>query len=265
MIRWESDHRLVVGETSFELAVFLKGFTGEADFALQKTRGIVERYLDLRDEFHEANVVELGIFRGGSVALLVEALSPNKMVSIDIETERVAQLDEFVAARGLTKTIVPHYGVDQSDTAAIDEIVARHFGDAPLDLVIDDASHDRDLTLASFNALFWRLRPGGLYIVEDWSAELGWERLFRSDPERYKTELELIVSTPGLSPLLLDALLSIGYDDSIVAELTVVPGLAMLRRGVGEIDSTNFDLERIRETGSILERSRSEQTDRFAG
>ena len=187
------------------------------------------------------------------------------MVSIDIETERVAQLDEFVAARGLTKTIVPHYGVDQSDTAAIDEIVARHFGDAPLDLVIDDASHDRDLTLASFNALFWRLRPGGLYIVEDWSAELGWERLFRSDPERYKTELELIVSTPGLSPLLLDALLSIGYDDSIVAELTVVPGLAMLRRGVGEIDSTNFDLERIRETGSILERSRSEQTDRFAG
>jgi predicted O-methyltransferase YrrM len=154
MITWESDKRLVVGETSFELAVFLKGFTGKADFALQKPRQMVECYLALRDEFHEANVVELGIFRGGSVALLAETLSPNKMVSIDIETERVSRLDEFISTRGLTETIVQHYGVDQSDTAALDKIVARHFGDASLDLVIDDASHDRDLTLASFNALF---------------------------------------------------------------------------------------------------------------
>lgn len=44
-----------------------------------------------------------------------------------------------------------------------------------LGLVVDDASHDGDLTRASF-ALLWPLvAPGGFYVVEDWQCSLnGW-------------------------------------------------------------------------------------------
>ncbi len=38
-----------------------------------------------------------------------------------------------------------------------------------LDLVIDDASHMYEQTKRSFEILFPLLRPGGLYIIEDWS------------------------------------------------------------------------------------------------
>jgi hypothetical protein len=53
--------------------------------------------------------------------------------------------------------------------------VAHEFS-APLDLVIDDASHIYGPTKASFQALFPLLRPGGLYLIEDW-AWAHWPRL----------------------------------------------------------------------------------------
>ena len=40
---------------------------------------------------------------------------------------------------------------------------------APLDLVIDDASHLYRLSRRAFELLFPRLRPGGLCALEDWS------------------------------------------------------------------------------------------------
>jgi hypothetical protein len=58
--------------------------------------------------------------------------------------------------------------VGQTDTAALDRIVQDDF-DGPIDLIIDDASHFVSETRISFNALFSRLRPGGVYLVEDWS------------------------------------------------------------------------------------------------
>ena len=37
----------------------------------------------------------------------------------------------------------------------------------PLDIVIDDGSHVGPQTLVSFRFLFPRLRPGGIYVIED--------------------------------------------------------------------------------------------------
>ena len=38
-----------------------------------------------------------------------------------------------------------------------------------LDLVVDDASHAYEETKTSFEVLFPLLRPGGIYVIEDWS------------------------------------------------------------------------------------------------
>ena len=53
-------------------------------------------------------------------------------------------------------------------TARLAEIVDEAFGDEPLDLVVDDCSHRYKPSRASFNELFPRLRPGGVYVIEDW-------------------------------------------------------------------------------------------------
>jgi hypothetical protein len=51
---------------------------------------------------------------------------------------------------------------------------------APLDLVIDDASHRLRETISSFEVLFPLLRPGGLFLLEDWD----WQHLIAREVAR---------------------------------------------------------------------------------
>src|SRR6185436_21011315 len=84
----------------------------------------------------------------------------------------VEELDRFIAERGLGDRLQAHYRTDQSDRPALARIMADAFGDEPLDLVIDDASHSLAPTRDSFEALFPLVRPGGRFLIEDWHWEL---------------------------------------------------------------------------------------------
>ncbi len=53
---------------------------------------------------------------------------------------------------------------DQGDAEFLDAM-ARELG--PFDIVIDDGSHMSHHVIASFNALFPHVRPGGIYVIED--------------------------------------------------------------------------------------------------
>lgn len=53
---------------------------------------------------------------------------------------------------------------DQGDAQFLDAM-ARELG--PFDIIIDDGSHMSHHIIASFNALFPHVRPGGIYVVED--------------------------------------------------------------------------------------------------
>ena len=111
----------------------------------------------------------MGIFGGGSTALLAQLASPTKLVALDIREARVAVLDAFIRDHDLGDVVSVYFGVDQADTARLAEIVQHEFNGAPLDLVVDDTSHLIDETRTSFNLLFPQLQPGGSYVIEDWS------------------------------------------------------------------------------------------------
>ncbi len=65
--------------------------------------------------------------------------------------------------------VVRHHGnVPQADRESLRRIIDEDF-DGTLDGVVDDASHMYDHSLASFETRFPRLRPGGMYLIEDWS------------------------------------------------------------------------------------------------
>ncbi len=138
-------------------------------FHIRKHRALVEAYATLLDEFHGGDVVELGIAQGGSLALLALLAAPRRAVAMELSPARIDRLDALVAERGLGESIRAHYGVDQGDAGRVLQIVRDELGAAPLDLVVDDASHLLAPTRASFDALFPLLRPGGLYVIEDWN------------------------------------------------------------------------------------------------
>jgi SAM-dependent methyltransferase len=165
---WESDDRLLVDGTPY---VLMNERRTADELRIFKPRLMVEGYDPIIEENRGANIVELGIYSGGSTAYFAQRCRPRRLVALDRSPERVPELDRFLDEHELTERVALHYGVDQADRAALRAIVDEDLRGEALDLVIDDASHEYHPTVASFEELFPRLRPGGLYVIEDWTSD----------------------------------------------------------------------------------------------
>jgi predicted O-methyltransferase YrrM len=231
MLDWMDDKYFTIGDTTFVTTKPARLRSTADRFFIVKSTAMMDRYAALLDELEPRNIVELGIYAGGSTAFFAEAARPEMLVACDISTDRVEALDEFVARHHLEDAVALHYGVDQGDTARLREIVTEHFGAKALDLVADDASHALELTRASFNVLFPRLRPGGMYVIEDW----GWAHNgygMRPDEK-------------PLTLLMFEIVMSMPLAQGVVAELHISPGLLQIRRGDAPVDAETFDISRM--------------------
>lgn len=113
-------------------------------------------------------IVDIGVYKGGSVVLLNELFRPEALLALEISPLDVPPLAHYLGTRGDGRLLWAQ-GIDQADRPTVHVACDRAFGDAPIDLVVDDASHWYAQTLASFTAIFPRMSPGGLYAIEDWA------------------------------------------------------------------------------------------------
>lgn len=162
-------------------------------------------------------------WKGGSLAFWAEALMPKRLVGIDLApASPSAAFDRYAAARADHLRV--RWGTDQSDRRRVREILDTDF-DGPIDLAIDDASHLYGPTRTSFETIFPHLRPGGLYILEDWA----WAHWIEFQPP----------TSPfaGQIPLtrLVSELVAIAGTADIVRRLTVQQGFVAVERGAGPL------------------------------
>ena len=240
MLTWTDDGRFELGEATF-LTMPPDLFTTkerprEGEFFLFKPRAAVERYAALIDELEPQHIFELGIFHGGSTLFFAELARPRKIVAIDLKPlERLrARVEDYAARRGLGDAVRTYGEVDQSDRPRLAEICEEALEGAPLDVVVDDCSHMYEPTRASFNELFPRLRPGGAYVIEDWSwahTQLGSEH-----PEG------LLPDEVPLSRLLFEIVLAVPGVPGLVTEISVGQQTAVIRRGDAPVDPATFDI-----------------------
>ena len=233
MIEWIDDARLRVGDTRFLLAAWFDMKGSAERLLLCKTRAMVETYEDLVSRLRPRNIVELGIFRGGSTAFLAAAAKPDKLVAVEFEEQPCEPLEGFITAHDLEDVLKPYYGVDQADRPRVEAILDAEFGSSPLDLVVDDASHYLPETRASFNLLFPRLRPGGVYVIEDW--QWAHARLEES-PEGMWPE------RPPLSMLVFELVMACPSAPGAIAELSIDPTMVVVTRGEDDLDPDTFDI-----------------------
>jgi SAM-dependent methyltransferase len=234
--------RFQVGEIEFHCDVE-RGSVPKR-FFIGKDRRMVEAYLDVLDSFQGGRIVELGIGSGGSVALAALVTSPMKLVAVELDENRVEALDQLLRDLNLTTRIRPHYGVDQANRTGLGAIIDEEFADQPLDLVIDDASHRLDETRSSFESLFPRLRPGGLFLLEDWNYQhrLSWCAA-TTDDLRLKAGIERrLANTPPLTRLIVELALAQAESDEFLSGIMLGPHWTGVRRGSGHIDASEFRL-----------------------
>lgn len=169
---WDGPDRLVFDGVAVEFCVppaLYERESSDGRFVLGKSPDMLRSLLRELGGRAPRRIVDLGVFKGGSVVMLNEVFRPDAMLAVEIDPRGLPPLDRYLGARGQGRILWAR-GLDQANRAGLHEGCDRAFGDAPIDLVVDDASHWYPETLASFTALFPRVAPGGLYVIEDW----GW-------------------------------------------------------------------------------------------
>jgi predicted O-methyltransferase YrrM len=219
---------------------------------------LVPAYTRLLERTRPATIVELGVARGGSTALLAVLGKPERLLAFELGAEP-AGLAEFVEQRALGDRVKAFYGIDQA-SPQVAEIVVDELAGRPLDLVIDDASHLYRESRASFEMLFPMLRPGGLYVVEDWAAHHIYAKAVAtiaaqdqaretppSHPWLVNLGRKLLIDEPGrevpLSRLLFQLVLARSTSGEAVTEVVVDGDWFTVERGPAELTPGSFRLD----------------------
>lgn len=185
-------------------------------------------YADVFEGARVRRALEFGIFQGGSPALFSLWFDVQKFVGIDI-CPPVRAFDEFCRTHPVGRRIRSYYGVAQTDQQRVHEIIATEFDTAPLDLIIDDASHLYRSTRRTFEIAFPYLRPGGTYVIEDW----GWA---------HWPTVRLYEGRTALSMLIMELVMLCASRNDLVSEVRVFPSFAFIRKAPHAPDVKEFNL-----------------------
>lgn len=109
-------------------------------------------------------------------------------------------------------------------------------------MVIDDASHTYELTRKSFEILFPLLKPGGLYIIEDWA--WAYAKTFE-DPHPWSTETSLV-------KLILEMIHNVGSNNWAIESIQVYQPMVIIKKSEKFNTMPNLDYKFRGLTDNIL-------------
>lgn len=170
MLEWISNSEFKLGKTKFTIDLTHgkhRRPSEKNDFTIVKTKRFISHYLKLIQEYKNfENVLEIGLFQGGGLVFINELIQPKKLVGVELSPLPIEPLTDYILND--RNHIKIYYDTSQADKAKLKDILEKDF-EGSLDLVVDDASHLYGYTKDSFEFLFPRLNPGGVYIIEDWA------------------------------------------------------------------------------------------------
>ena len=103
---------------------------------------------------------DIGVANGGSCMLWSDYFfdSGSRITGLDLRLPPRGSTDEWRKIALET--------CDQNDRKRLNELAERH---GPFDVIVDDGSHRYTETRTCYQELFKFLKPGGYYVIEDWS------------------------------------------------------------------------------------------------
>lgn len=201
-----------------------RGKSTRDGFVLVKTQPFLDFYRSLTPRAPRT-ILELGMFEGGSLVYFDKLFRPEQLVGVDIRDE-IPALEEY---RKTKEHIQTFYRLSQADSQ-LPSILRQQFPHG-IDLIVDDASHHYALTREAFHLCFPLLRPGGLYVVEDWA----W-----SHQPQYQRSAHPWYDKPALTNLIFEWIVNLACNGQLV-DITVRRELAVLTKGGGGADAIALD------------------------
>lgn len=221
---WIDDTRFRTKNFTFYCSMTdYSGKTTASSVYFLKDRHFIEIYLDLLKRLQPKNVLEIGFFEGGTSLFLAEVANPERIVSLDFRDvpEGLAAALKQSKHDGIIKF---RPNILQDDRPALAKLIQDEFGGTALDLVIDDCSHEYLATKASFETAFGYLKPGGMYLIEDW----GWAHL----DGVWRTPQSYFEDRPALTNFIFELTMLMGSAPDIVSRIEILsPLMVAVTRG----------------------------------
>lgn len=208
---------------------------------LLKGWDFVEKELAELEDLKISRMMEIGIWQGGSAVLWPLVTGLTTYVGLDIQGADF-EFPQAVRNHPRFRTVSLHGHISQDDRAKVSAVIECQL-DGPLDLIIDDASHQYFFSKRTFDILFPKLRAGGVYIIEDW-AWAHWVG-FQGPEDQW-------VENPALTNLVFELIMAAGSHASVIPRIKVLPGFVMVWRGDAALDAASFTLDKL-----ILKRGRT--------
>jgi predicted O-methyltransferase YrrM len=224
MLNWIDERTFTIDGCRFNIDISTgsqRRLSRANDFTLVKSRAYLNHYIALARSNRFRHILELGVFQGGSLVFLDKLFRPEKIIGVEIAKTPIGALDQYIERRdGAAKV---YYGTSQGDHAALRRIVESDFS-GEIGLVVDDASHGYELTKESFAALFPRLTPGGIYVIEDWAWSFQQPQQSADHPWHDR---------PALVNLLFELIQEVGVNNA-VAGIQITRPMAIIRKSAAE-------------------------------
>ena len=100
-------------------------------------------------------MMEIGVMGGGSLAMWREYFGPgSRIIGLDVNPE----------CKGHEADGIEVYIASQDDPAIINTIFSNY---PRIDVILDDGSHVMQQMIASFEMIYHRVHPNGVYVAED--------------------------------------------------------------------------------------------------
>jgi SAM-dependent methyltransferase len=228
-LEWLSDAECRVGSVTIQCMIGDYSLLSTADrFVLLKDRSSLEQYASALEGIFPRNLLEFGIFQGGSAVLYTLWFGLEKFVGVDI-CKPVEPLEQFRQQHAAGDRIRTHYGTSQTDADRVRAIAVQEFNGEPIDLIIDDASHLYRFTRRTFEIAFPLLRPGGIYVIEDW----GWAHWEGSKHFEGET---------ALSMLIMELTMLCASRPDLISEIRLFPAFAFIRKAERAPPMAELDL-----------------------
>lgn len=233
-IPWISETLIDFGGVQLELCVppaLYDRQSTENHFILGKSKSMIDEMMKHTEALEVRRVVDVGVYKGGSVVFLNEIFRPEKLVAIERNPADIPPLTLYCNDVARRERVRIYLGVDQADQRALGRIYSTEFTDQPLDLVVDDASHFFEESRSTFRALFPRLRPGGMYIIEDWA----WAH-WRGDYWQKERGGDYFFRKLPLSNLLIELMLMCAGSPEVVRTVIFNSVVIYVERGDGTLE-----------------------------
>jgi Cephalosporin hydroxylase len=213
--------------------------TGD-EVVILKGPKFLRTYDDLFKAARSNSVLEFGVFEGGSILFFALAYPDFRFVGVDIRNPDSAVLDH-IQRIGLSDRVTIYYNTSQSDSEALKKIMTDDFKFEALGLIIDDASHNYNLSKKTFELTFGHLDHNGTYCLEDW-AWAHWAEPFQT---------KQWIDQPALTNLVFEILMLYPSTQGLIEDIKILPAAVHIRRGERRIDRISLD-ELIRARGKTL-------------